>query len=149
MSIQTTPSESAAPRTPSGQGGHFLEVTDLQVHFDTDDGLVRSVDGLSFHLDRGQTLGIVGESGSGKSVTSMAVMGLHTAKNARLAGSIQLDGRELTPGSTVVIDRRESPGEDEPPVEIRLVEGEPVPAAVGAPDEPADEGDLDDAATDS
>ena len=53
-------------------------------------------------------------------------------------------GRELTPGSTVVIDRRESPGEDEPPVEIRLVEGEPVPAAVGAPDEPeADEGDLD------
>ena len=95
MSIQTTPSESADPRTPGGQGGHFLEVTDLQVHFETEDGLVRSVDGLSFHLDRGQTLGIVGESGSGKSVTSMAVMGLHTAKNARLAGSIQLDGREL------------------------------------------------------
>jgi ATP-dependent Clp protease ATP-binding subunit ClpC len=52
-------------------------------------------------------------------------------------------GRELSPDSTVVIDRRESPGEDEPPVEIRLVEGKPVPATVGgpeeAPDEPADE----------
>src|SRR6188474_1780206 len=54
-------------------------------------------------------------------------------------------GRELTPSSTVVVDRRESPGEDEPPVEIRLVEGEPVPAAVGAPDEPeAGDSDLDD-----
>jgi ATP-dependent Clp protease ATP-binding subunit ClpC len=53
-------------------------------------------------------------------------------------------GRELTSGSTVVIDRRESPGEDEPPVEIRLVEGQPVPATVGAPDEPeADESDDD------
>jgi peptide/nickel transport system ATP-binding protein len=96
VSIQTPGrAGSTDPRTPAHSGGHFLEVADLQVHFETDDGLVRSVDGLSFHLDRGQTLGIVGESGSGKSVTSMAVMGLHTAKNARLSGSIQLDGREL------------------------------------------------------
>ena len=81
---------------PSGGGpGHYLDVRDLKVHFSTDDGLVKSVDGLSFHVDRGKTLGIVGESGSGKSVTSMAVMGLHTAKNAQLSGSIQLDGQEL------------------------------------------------------
>jgi peptide/nickel transport system ATP-binding protein len=80
----------------------FLEVVDLRVHFPTDDGLVKSVDGLSFALDRGRTLGIVGESGSGKSVTSLAIMGLHTRPaseqtrpGARLSGEIYLDGEEL------------------------------------------------------
>src|SRR4051812_18793007 len=72
----------------------FLDVRDLKVHFPTDDGVVKSVDGLSFHLERGQTLGIVGESGSGKSVTSMAIMGLH-GKSAQISGSIRLDGEEL------------------------------------------------------
>jgi peptide/nickel transport system ATP-binding protein len=87
-----------------GQGDQqpFLEVIDLQVHFPTDDGLVKSVDGLSFALDRGRTLGIVGESGSGKSVTSLAIMGLHTRPaseqsrpGAQLSGEVYLDGEEL------------------------------------------------------
>src|SRR5687768_2501380 len=73
----------------------LLEITDLKVHFETDDGLVRAVDGISYSIDRGQTLGIVGESGSGKSVSSMTVMGLTRARNARLSGSIKFDGKEL------------------------------------------------------
>jgi peptide/nickel transport system ATP-binding protein len=77
----------------------FLEVRDLQIHFPTDDGLVRSVDGLSFTLERGRTLGIVGESGSGKSVTSLGLLGLHNRKNARVSGEIWLDGQEIV-GST-------------------------------------------------
>jgi peptide/nickel transport system ATP-binding protein len=73
----------------------FLEVRDLRIHFPTDDGLVRSVDGLSFSLERGRTLGIVGESGSGKSVTSLGILGLHNKRNARVSGEIWLDGEEL------------------------------------------------------
>jgi peptide/nickel transport system ATP-binding protein len=77
----------------------LLEITDLKVHFETDDGLVRAVDGISYSVDRGQTLGIVGESGSGKSVSSMTVMGLTRARNATLSGSIRFDGKELLTAS--------------------------------------------------
>jgi peptide/nickel transport system ATP-binding protein len=73
----------------------FLEVRDLRVHFPTADGMVKAVDGLSFRLERGRTLGIVGESGSGKSVTSLSIMGLHDSANVRLAGEIWLDGEDL------------------------------------------------------
>ena len=73
----------------------FLEVKDLKISFPTDDGLVRSVDGLSFALERGKTLGIVGESGSGKSVTSLGILGLHNKRNANVSGEIWLDGDEL------------------------------------------------------
>src|SRR5215204_1211380 len=89
-------------RHPGQEGQPFLEVLDLHVHFPTDDGLVKSVDGLSLSLERGRTLGIVGESGSGKSVTSLAIMGLHTRRapdqkrpGAQLSGEIYLDGDEL------------------------------------------------------
>ena len=77
----------------------FLELRDLRVHFPTDDGLVKSVDGLSVKLERGKTLGIVGESGSGKSVTSLAIMGLHKNTSARITGEIWLDGEELVTAS--------------------------------------------------
>ncbi|MGK5733096.1 ABC transporter ATP-binding protein [Streptomyces sp. URMC 124] len=82
------------PPAAQEQERPLLSVTDLTVTFPTRHGDVRAVDSLSFAVRRGQTLGIVGESGSGKSVTSLAVMGLHTG--ARVGGSIALDGRELT-----------------------------------------------------
>ncbi|MER6422592.1 ABC transporter ATP-binding protein [Streptomyces sp. NPDC001137] len=80
---------------PSDADDAFLSVRDLRIHFDTDDGLVKSVDGVSFDVRRGRTLGIVGESGSGKSVTSLGVMGLHRQANARVSGEVWLDGQEL------------------------------------------------------
>ncbi|MEV0714148.1 ABC transporter ATP-binding protein [Asanoa sp. NPDC050611] len=73
----------------------FLDVRDLRIHFPTDDGLVKSVDGLTFSLQRGKTLGIVGESGSGKSVTSLGILGLHNKRNARVSGQITLDGTDI------------------------------------------------------
>jgi peptide/nickel transport system ATP-binding protein len=76
-------------------GQPFLHVKNLQVHFPTDDGLVRAVDGLDFTLERGQTVGIVGESGSGKSVASLAIMGLHRGSKAKLSGQILLEGEDL------------------------------------------------------
>ena len=51
---------------------HLLEVNDLQTHFPTRAGLVRAVNGVSFHLDRGELLGLVGESGCGKSITALS-----------------------------------------------------------------------------
>ena len=73
----------------------LLEVEDLKVHFETEDGLVKAVDGISYTVDRGETLGIVGESGSGKSVSSLTVMGLTRARNARISGSVRFDGKDL------------------------------------------------------
>ena len=75
--------------------GALLEVQDLRIHFPTQDGLVKAVDGVSFSLERGRTLGIVGESGSGKSVTSMGIMGLHKGSQAQISGHIRLDGEDL------------------------------------------------------
>ena len=94
----------AAPRADGpmstnapGADEPYLQVTNLKVRFDTEDGVVRAVDGVSFSVDRGQTLGIVGESGSGKSVTSLAILGLHDPKRARLSGQILLGGRDVVP----------------------------------------------------
>ncbi|SDP31288.1 ABC transporter ATP-binding protein [Actinacidiphila guanduensis] len=73
----------------------YLSVRDLRIQFHTDDGIVKSVDGLSFDVRRGRTLGIVGESGSGKSVTSLGIMGLHRGARAKVSGEVWLDGEEL------------------------------------------------------
>ncbi|WP_405059009.1 ABC transporter ATP-binding protein [Kribbella sp. NBC_01505] len=90
------------------RGEAFLDVRDLRVHFPTDDGVVKSVDGISFQLERGKTLGIVGESGSGKSVTSLSIMGLHARGGARISGQIFLDGQDLVAST---------------PEEVRLLRG--------------------------
>ncbi|MGN6744326.1 MAG: ABC transporter ATP-binding protein [Amnibacterium sp.] len=89
----------AAAGTAVQAGAPFLSVEDLKVHFPTDDGLVKSVDGLSFELRRGEILGIVGESGSGKSVTAQAILGLHKGSKAQISGHIWLDGEDLVPAS--------------------------------------------------
>ncbi|SOD75120.1 peptide/nickel transport system ATP-binding protein [Jatrophihabitans sp. GAS493] len=89
VTVTEVESSSATEKQP------FLAVSDLKVHFPTDDGLVKSVDGVNFSVERGKTLAIVGESGSGKSVTMQAVMGLHRNTRAKLEGQVMLDGDEL------------------------------------------------------
>ncbi|MFJ8952263.1 MULTISPECIES: ABC transporter ATP-binding protein [unclassified Streptomyces] len=91
MTTLTKPEDASAPTGSDA----FLSVRDLRVQFSTEDGAVKAVDGLSFDLERGKTLGIVGESGSGKSVTNLTVLGLHPKKNTTIDGEILLDGKEL------------------------------------------------------
>ncbi|MGI5270764.1 ABC transporter ATP-binding protein [Nonomuraea sp. CA-218870] len=83
----------------------YLEVNDLTVDFHTEDGVVHAVDGLSFEVEQGTTLGIVGESGSGKSVTNLAVLGLHNPETAKISGSIMLDGQQLLEASRSTMER--------------------------------------------
>jgi peptide/nickel transport system ATP-binding protein len=73
----------------------LLEVKDLKVHFPTEDGLVKAVDGVSLTVAPGETLGVVGESGSGKSVSFLTVMGLVTKRQARITGQVLFRGQDL------------------------------------------------------
>jgi len=73
----------------------LLEVRDLKTHFRTDDGIVKAVDGVSFSVDKGKTLGIVGESGSGKSVTCLSIMGLNNKRNTISSGEALFNERDL------------------------------------------------------
>jgi peptide/nickel transport system ATP-binding protein len=73
----------------------LLEVTDLKTHFRTDDGIVKAVDGVTFSVEKGQTLGIVGESGSGKSVTCLTIMGLNSRTNTISSGEALWKGKDL------------------------------------------------------
>lgn len=75
----------------------LLEVNDLRTHFFTREGTVRAVDGISFAVEKGKTLGIVGESGCGKSVTALSIMGLIPKPPAKIVtGSVLYEGRDLT-----------------------------------------------------
>jgi oligopeptide/dipeptide ABC transporter ATP-binding protein len=73
----------------------LLEVNDLKTYFRTDDGVVKAVDGVTFSVEKGQTLGIVGESGSGKSVTCLTIMGLNPKKNTISSGEANFRGKNL------------------------------------------------------
>ncbi|PYS71183.1 MAG: peptide ABC transporter ATP-binding protein [Acidobacteria bacterium] len=74
---------------------HLLEVRNLKTHFPTRSGLVRAVDGVSFHLDQGELLGLVGESGCGKSMTALSVMRLVAPPGKIVDGQIHFDGKDL------------------------------------------------------
>ena len=78
---------------------YLLEVRNLQTHFPTRAGLVRAVDGVSFHVDRGELLGLVGESGCGKSITALSVMRLITPPGKIVDGEISFDGENLLAAS--------------------------------------------------
>lgn len=74
---------------------NLLEVKDLSTHFFTDKGVVKAVDGVSFQIKKGSTLGVVGESGCGKSVTAMSILNLIDKPGKIVGGSILFDGKEL------------------------------------------------------
>ena len=75
----------------------ILALEDLQTHFFTDVGVARSVDGVSYEIRRGKTLGVVGESGCGKSVTALSIMGLVPQPPGRIVGgAIKFKGTDLT-----------------------------------------------------
>jgi peptide/nickel transport system ATP-binding protein len=79
----------SAPATP------MFKVDGLKVSFNTDDGIVHAVDGATYSIEAGKTLGIVGESGSGKSVSSLTALGLTRGPRAEITGSMQFEGRDL------------------------------------------------------
>jgi peptide/nickel transport system ATP-binding protein len=96
----------ADERFPSAPlDGPLLEIADVKTHFKTARGLVRAVDGVSFSLERGRTLGIVGESGSGKTVLSRSIMGLLPKRNVVREGAIRFEDREI--GDLVARDMRQ------------------------------------------
>jgi oligopeptide/dipeptide ABC transporter ATP-binding protein len=75
---------------------HLLDIRNLKTHFSSNRGVVRAVDGISFHLDRGEILGLVGESGSGKTVASLSILGLVPKPGGRIVdGSIFFKGKDL------------------------------------------------------
>src|SRR5207244_2333294 len=83
----------ASPRACDAMA--LLEVENLQTHFRTPDGVNRAVDGISFHVNQGETLAVVGESGCGKSVTAMSILRLVPEPPAKIAGAIRFQGKEL------------------------------------------------------
>src|ERR1700704_2363678 len=79
-----------------GSNGNVITVNDLRTYFETEDGTVKAVDGISFEVKQGETLGIVGESGSGKSVANLSLMRLIPDPPGKIvSGSIMFDGLDV------------------------------------------------------
>ncbi|HVY42737.1 MAG TPA: ABC transporter ATP-binding protein [Hyphomicrobiaceae bacterium] len=98
----------------------LLEIRGLKTHFATDDGMVRAVDGVDLHIDRGETVGVVGESGCGKTVTAHSVLKLIPMPPGRIvAGQILWRGRDLVPLDANEMDKIRSK-------EIAIVFQEPM-----------------------
>jgi ABC-type glutathione transport system ATPase component len=85
----------AAAPAPESAAVPLLAVDNVSTTFSTDRGTVHAVDGVSFTLERGRTLGVVGESGSGKTVLSRSIMGLLPKRGVGRAGSIKFEGEEI------------------------------------------------------
>ncbi len=118
MTVTTT---SAAPATaPATAREPLLDIRGLKTHFKTDDGFVRSVDGVDIRIHRGETVGIVGESGCGKTVTAMSVLKLIPMPPGKIVeGQILWRGRDLVPLTTRQLDEIRSK-------EIAIVFQEPM-----------------------
>jgi peptide/nickel transport system ATP-binding protein len=96
MSAPAAPMQSDRPRGSASGGQPLLAVRDLKTYFYTDRGVARAVDGVSFTIPAGSTLGLVGESGCGKSVTALSILRLVQSPPGRIVdGSIELDGNDL------------------------------------------------------
>ena len=92
QAIQELEPPGAEARQP---GETLLDIRSLKTHFDTRDGVVKAVDEVTLHIDRGEVLGLVGESGCGKSVTSLSIMGLVPHPGEVVAGEILFDGKNI------------------------------------------------------
>src|SRR6478752_176816 len=92
-SAETSPTPPTRSAEPAGDP--LLRVEDLRVEFVTEDGVVHAVDGITYEVIRGRTLGIVGESGSGKTVSSLTTLGLTRGPSTRISGRILFEGQDL------------------------------------------------------
>jgi peptide/nickel transport system ATP-binding protein len=99
LTDQSRPTPRRVLTAPVSVEESLLVVDDFKTHFDTPGGMVKAVDGVTFSLDRGKTLGVVGESGSGKTVLARSIMGLLTARNVVRSGSAHYAGEELVGAS--------------------------------------------------
>ena len=101
-----TTETATADAAPMAVGQPLLSVEDLRVAFPTDDGVVHAVDGISYTLEAGKTLGIVGESGSGKTVSSLTTLGLTRSKRSKIEGRIMFQGEDMV----AMDDNQPAPG---------------------------------------